>query len=66
LAESTGLTDRELQVLAEVAAGRTNQEIADLLYISQRTVGVHVSRILHKLQVRTRVQATSVYLRSRR
>lgn len=62
--ELAGLTDRELQVLTEVAAGRTNQEIADLLFISQRTVGVHVSRILHKLQVRTRVQATSVYLRS--
>jgi DNA-binding CsgD family transcriptional regulator len=62
--ELSTLTERELQVLAEVAAGRTNHEIADLLFISQRTVGVHVSRILHKLQVRTRVQAASVYMRS--
>jgi DNA-binding CsgD family transcriptional regulator len=62
--ELSGLTERELQVLAEVAAGRTNHEIADLLFISQRTVGVHVSRILHKLRVRTRVQAASVYMRS--
>jgi DNA-binding CsgD family transcriptional regulator len=60
------LTKRELQVLARVAAGDTNREIADNLYISERTVGVHVSHILDKLQVRSRVQASAVYQRSLR
>jgi len=59
------LTARELEVLTQVAAGRTNQEIAAQLFISDRTVGVHVSHILAKLQVRSRVQATAVLLRNR-
>ena len=41
-----GLTPRELEVLAHLAAGHTNRQIADALYISPRTAGVHVSRIL--------------------
>jgi DNA-binding NarL/FixJ family response regulator len=64
--ELAALTARELQVLAEVADGRTNQEIAQRLFISDRTVGVHVSHILDKLQVRSRVQASAVFLRSGR
>jgi DNA-binding CsgD family transcriptional regulator len=64
--ELATLTARELQVLAEVAEGRTNQAIANRLFISDRTVGVHVSHILDKLQVRSRVQASAVFLRSRR
>lgn len=59
------LTDRERQVLELVADGRTNQEIADKLFISARTVGVHVSHILEKLHVRSRVDATRVYERNR-
>ena len=43
------LTARELDVLPLLAAGRSNAEIADILLISPRTVGTHVSRILHKL-----------------
>jgi DNA-binding NarL/FixJ family response regulator len=62
--ELVGLTGRERQVLAEVAAGRTNSQIAGRLFISERTVGVHVSHILEKLQVRSRVQASAVYLRT--
>jgi DNA-binding NarL/FixJ family response regulator len=59
------LTDRERQVLELVADGRTNQEIAEKLFISARTVGVHVSHILEKLHVRSRVDATRVYERNR-
>src|SRR5262249_48521343 len=54
------LTTRERDVLFQVAAGRTNKEIAEQLYISPKTVSVHVSHILEKLGVRTRVQASAV------
>jgi DNA-binding CsgD family transcriptional regulator/tetratricopeptide (TPR) repeat protein len=60
------LTARELEVLAGVAEGLTNREIARRLFISERTVGVHVSHILDKLQVRSRVQASGIYLLSSR
>jgi DNA-binding NarL/FixJ family response regulator len=49
-----------------VAAGDTNREIAQRLYISPRTVGVHISHILDKLGIRSRVQATAIYERSQR
>ncbi|MDG4773580.1 LuxR family transcriptional regulator [Solwaraspora sp. WMMD792] len=58
------LTDRERQVLELVAEGRTNRATAEALFISERTVGVHVSNILNKLQVRTRVEATRVFMRN--
>jgi DNA-binding CsgD family transcriptional regulator/tetratricopeptide (TPR) repeat protein len=64
--ELSSLTDRELQVLVGVADGQTNREIAQRLFISERTVGVHVSRILNKLQLRSRVQASAVFQRSER
>jgi DNA-binding NarL/FixJ family response regulator len=53
------LTSRERDVLLQVAAGRTNREIAELLFISPKTVSVHVSHILDKLGVRSRVQASA-------
>lgn len=59
------LTQREREVLAELATGLSNREIGRRLYISERTAGVHVSRILAKLHARTRVEATAIYLRSR-
>lgn len=62
--ELATLTAREREVLAAVAEGLTNREIGQRLFISERTVGVHVSHIFDKLQVRTRVQATGVYLRN--
>lgn len=53
------LTAREREVLALVAAGRTNREIADELFISVKTVSVHVSNILAKLGVASRTQAAA-------
>ncbi len=54
------LTKREQEILALVAAGRTNQEIAETLYIACGTVRVHVHAILQKLEVRDRTQAAIV------
>jgi DNA-binding NarL/FixJ family response regulator len=59
-AERVGLTARELDVLRLAAAGSTNREIAETLFISQKTVSVHVSRILAKLDVRSRVEAAGM------
>jgi DNA-binding CsgD family transcriptional regulator/tetratricopeptide (TPR) repeat protein len=54
-----GLTDRELEVLELVAAGMTNREIGERLFMSQKTASVHVSRILTKLEVSSRVEAAT-------
>jgi class 3 adenylate cyclase/tetratricopeptide (TPR) repeat protein len=56
-AEALGLTPREREVLRLVAAGWSNQEIADSLAISRKTASVHVSNILGKLGVSGRVEA---------
>jgi DNA-binding CsgD family transcriptional regulator len=52
-----GLSDREIEVLRLVAAGRSNGEIADRLFITRKTAGVHVTHILNKLGVSNRVEA---------
>lgn len=57
-----GLTARELEVLGRVAAGRTNRQIAEELFISESTAGVHVSNILGKLGVSSRTEAANVAL----
>ncbi len=57
LADDLGLTSREVQVLAQLAAGRTDREIAEALYISRKTASVHVSNLLRKLDVANRVEA---------
>jgi len=59
-ARSLGLTPREEEVLALVAAGRTNRQIAETLFISEKTAGLHVSHILAKLGVAGRVEAATV------
>jgi NarL family two-component system response regulator LiaR len=51
------LTNREMEILLLMAQGKTNQEIADELFISLKTVKVHVSNILAKLEVQDRTQA---------
>jgi len=55
-----GLTPRERQVLALVAKGATNRQIGAQLYMAEKTASVHVSRILAKLDVRSRTQAAAV------
>ncbi|WP_028400411.1 response regulator [Ectobacillus panaciterrae] len=52
-----GLTERELEILLLIAEGKSNQEIADSLFIALKTVKTHVSNILNKLGVSDRTQA---------
>jgi ATP/maltotriose-dependent transcriptional regulator MalT len=59
-AEQRGLTPREAEVLALVGAGRSNRQIAQALFISPKTASVHVSNILAKLGVHTRVEAAVI------
>ncbi len=58
-----GLTKREREVLALVSQGRTNRQIADELFISENTAGVHVSNILGKLGVAGRTEAAAIAVR---
>lgn len=58
LVENEGLTRRELEVMRLVSVGRTNPEIANELFLSPRTVDMHVRNILLKLGCRTRTEAT--------
>lgn len=51
------LTEREMEILLLIAEGKSNQTIAEELFIAQKTVKVHVSNILAKLQVSDRTQA---------
>ena len=58
------LTRRELEVLKLLADGHTNQEIADALFLSQRTVANHIDHILTKLDVRSRTAAVAYAIRN--
>ena len=58
-----GLSNREREVLGQIVLGRTNREIGERLFISQKTVGVHVGNILSKLAVSGRVEAAMVAVR---
>jgi DNA-binding CsgD family transcriptional regulator len=57
--DALGLTARERAVLELVAEGRTNREIGETLFMAEKTASVHVSRILAKLGVRSRVEAAT-------
>lgn len=59
-----GLTDRELDVLAAIAKGMSNQEIANTLYIGTTTVRTHVRNVLRKLGVANRTQAALCAVKS--
>jgi two-component system nitrate/nitrite response regulator NarP len=59
------LTERELDVLQEVARGLSNKQVAAQLHISEETVKVHIRNMLRKLDVRSRVAATVMYLEHR-
>jgi DNA-binding CsgD family transcriptional regulator len=59
-----GLTPREVEVLGLVAGGLTNREIGDKLFVSEKTASVHVSNILRKLKVTSRIEAAAVAQRA--
>lgn len=59
----TGLSERELAVLRQMADGLSNQQIADGLFLSQRTVAHHVSSVLSKLRVESRTAAVAYAIR---
>jgi DNA-binding CsgD family transcriptional regulator len=59
-ASRLGLTRREAEVLALVAAGRSNRQIGEALFITPKTASIHVSRILAKLGVGGRVEAAAI------
>ena len=59
-----GLTARELDVIPLLVDGYSNRRIADALFISESTAGVHVSNILGKLGVTTRVEAAAIAVRA--
>ena len=54
------MTERELAVLELVAAGKTNRQIGEELFMAPKTASIHVSRILSKLDVSSRVEAATV------
>jgi DNA-binding NarL/FixJ family response regulator len=63
MAFPAGLTTREVEVLRLVAAGLSNGEIAERLFLSPNTVKVHVARLLAKIGVHNRAAATGFALR---
>ena len=60
VAEDLGLTPREVEVLAQLAKGRTDRQIAEELFISKKTASVHVSNLLRKLDAANRVEAAEI------
>jgi DNA-binding CsgD family transcriptional regulator len=62
--EPLGLTRREAQVLLWVARGKTDKEVAQLLYVSPRTVKKHLQHIYEKLRVKSRTEAVVLALKS--
>jgi DNA-binding CsgD family transcriptional regulator/tetratricopeptide (TPR) repeat protein len=63
-AQALDVTPRELDVLRLVAQGRTNRQIGEALFISEKTASVHVTNLLRKLGVASRVEAAAVAVRT--
>jgi DNA-binding NarL/FixJ family response regulator len=63
-ADAGALTPREQEILALVAAGRSNGEIGKQLFISAKTVSVHVSNVMAKLGAGSRTEATALARRA--
>jgi two-component system response regulator NreC len=63
-AESDPLSEREHEVLRLLALGHTNQEMADLLFVSVRTAESHRARIMHKLRLSSRAELVRYALAS--
>ena len=55
-----GITPRELEILQAIAAGMSNREIAEKLFVSENTVKTHSSRLFDKLQAKRRTQAVQI------
>jgi DNA-binding CsgD family transcriptional regulator len=55
-----GITPRELEILQSIAAGLSNREIAEKLFVSENTVKTHSSRVFDKLQAKRRTQAVQI------
>jgi DNA-binding NarL/FixJ family response regulator len=60
IAADLALTTREVEVLAQLAKGRTDRQIAEELFISRKTASVHVSNLLRKLDVANRIEAAEI------
>ncbi|HTC70309.1 MAG TPA: AAA family ATPase [Acidothermaceae bacterium] len=60
VAADLGLTPREVEVLAQLAKGRTDRQIAEELFISKKTASVHVSNLLRKLDAANRIEAAEI------
>jgi len=61
--DGDSLTPREVEVLAQVASGNRNRDIADKLFITEETVKVHIKHIMEKLDAKDRTQAVSIGIR---
>ncbi|MGH7677133.1 MAG: response regulator transcription factor [Gemmatimonadaceae bacterium] len=58
--EQLGITKRELEILEQIAAGLSNKEIAERLYVSENTVKTHTASVFGKLNARRRTQAVQL------
>jgi ATP/maltotriose-dependent transcriptional regulator MalT len=58
--EQLGITPRELEILEAMAAGLSNRELADRLFVSENTVKTHAGRLFDKLSARRRTQAVQL------
>jgi DNA-binding CsgD family transcriptional regulator len=58
--EQLGITPRELEILEAIAAGLSNREIAEKLFVSENTVKTHSSRLFDKLNAKRRTQAVQI------